>query len=363
MKKFKSGRLFDIFSSSAMHPDGNLRHGSSYYVQVTYLYDGEMRTENAILHFNENCITFGRGCFSLTRADGTSIFLDSLQDPDEGMIDLDNFIKVYDIPENNGNATVDGLRELNKEVEVETAPPPTNGPLTVGVVNDIPMRTILNGTYNKDCPDILYTHNLDTTNSTTFSSFVESSESAASSIMSTINDIEAILSETNSDAFYSGSTAKLKRKKLTTLSNNIGTFKTNLEKLEPTELKNRIDEYNEKFSQTKKLTRLNLLQKKINSINNEKILYEKVTERYDPPITQHSLPDDTFYYEDNKFRVEVSYEYTPSGSQINFNQYKKTTKRYIFLQYSTADSYKKLEELIESVGQHLPYDKSRIVED
>ena len=369
MGKFKSGKLTDIFTERVMYPENNwlgtpkLTKGSSYYVEVTY-FDGDGKhVENAVIHFNGNNRIFAIDSFSLTRADGTTINSMLLYDPDSDNTNLDDFIRVYDIPENDGHATVSGLNGLNFSDNPNPVQPTTNQVVVPDNIENIPMKTILDETYNIDSSDILYTDKLDLNNSTIFNSFVESAESATSSIMTSIKDIEGILSETQSDTFYSGTTAKNEINKLHTLSSNIEEFKTRLEKLEPSELKNRIEEYNEKYIRLKKLTRINLLQKRINVINNENILYENYSERYDPPITQSTIPHDTVYYEDNKYRVEVTYKATPSGSQINFNQYKMTVNKYIFLQYSTTDSYQTLEELIESVGQTLPYDKSRITED
>ncbi len=114
LRHYYSGEeLHDFFTEEVMYPDGNLTHGASYYVQVTY-YDAEGKhVENAVLHFLGNERSFTSNSFSLTRADGSKIPNMLLFDPDDCFAELDNFITIIDTENNGGDATLEGLAELN----------------------------------------------------------------------------------------------------------------------------------------------------------------------------------------------------------------------------------------------------------
>ena len=343
MNEFKSGTIDEILEESVIYKNGKLTSPGSFYVQVTYYDINGKHVEDAVMTFTGNArsVRGGRGTFSLTRADGTRIDESLLTNPDDPFADeLNESIKVYNVPENDyGTATVSGLKSFG----------------TTKVTSDsnskVTMKEVLNESYDINDSTILYEEYLDTSNSSLFSTFVESSGSGSDSIISTIKEIDSVLLGTNSEVFSTGKKAQSELKKIYNLNENTQVFKNRLGNLDTGELSNTINKFNEKLTKLKKETRTNLLEKRIDEINSQNILYDERTE------TLYEEGSDTVYYWDSRFRIEETYRAKLFGA------YKKTTKKYIYLQNEKGDSIERLENLIESVGRNLPYDKSKIIEE
>ena len=353
MGEFKKGTIDEVLAPEVIFRDGKFNHPGSFYVQVTYYdYQGK-HVEDAVMKFTGNSLSVrgGRGTFSLIRSDGSTIDVSLLTNPNDLFADELDSIKVYDVPENNnGTASVNGLNSLHSSNQADII-------FDDSLKQKISMKSILNETYDINDDTILYEEKINEENSSLFSTFKEGSESGSDSIISSINEINSILKETNSERFFSGVEAQKEIKKIATLNENIGIFKNRFSSIENSTFRNKIEEYNDKLNKLRTKTRLNLLKKKITEINLKNILVEETKEK----VTDGGK--NTSYYSDKKYRIDITYETKLVNLMVNFAKYTKITRKYICLQFEEGDSYTTLENLIESVGQTLPYDKERIVKE
>ena len=313
MREFKSGTIDEIFTEKVMYPQGKLTKPGSFYVNVTYYDYYGAHTEDAVLTFtgNSRSVRGGAGTFYITTASGNRITESELMDPNNPFADyLNDSIRVYNVPENNnGTASLSGLSSFSSGFSGR------RGRVVQSVTKEtskISMKTILDETYDINNPDILYDRKIEVDNISTFSTFVESSGSASDSIISSIKEVDNTLKETNSDVFYTGSSAKAELAKINSLNDNTEEFKVRLGKLESSRLRNDVESYNDKFTRFKNKTRINLLMKRINEINNKNIVYSRTVE------TVRDNPGDRVYYEDKRFRVEERYTTKLQNLMVNF---------------------------------------------
>ena len=271
-------------------------------------------------------------------------------------------VAVEETPATDGEET-DGSEEQSEETDSEKASPTgaEDGTYKFTIASVIGQGPIMD-------PDLLYEHIIKEENGTNFENFHTKATADSDKVITLIGEIDATLSATNSEAFYTGETAKPNIEKMKTALENTAQGKSKIGSMDSGEVTSIIKTFNEELRGKREETRLLLLKKTINEINGTRIgkpKYEYYS-GYDPlssDFPSNGQRDETGYC---VWTVESTYE---GEGAADGSIYCATAILKISVDVSgfTKANFKEMENIIEKfqsvTGKGLPYDKNRIVND
>ncbi len=218
-------------------------------------------------------------------------------------------------------------------------------------------------------PDLLYEHIIKEENGTNFENFHTKATADSDKVITLIGEIDATLSATNSEAFYTGETAKPNIEKMKTALENTTQGKSKIGSMDSGEVTSIIKTFNEELRGKREETRELLLKKTITEINGTRIgdpierIVDTSAAASSSTAILKTLPSDGQ-------RDETGYcvwKVYPQPYMVVFTKYTAVKVIQVDVSGFTKANIEEMENIIEKfqsvTGKGLPYDKNRIVND
>lgn len=361
---FKEGELNDVLSGAKV--------GDSFYVRISFERPGSIVSRDAVLTVT-NTSDAGIDSYTIT-SDGEVVYTQENDD-----ILNSNTIKVYDVPEEEfGKASLDQLSEFSAtsgsdQSKVRKGEEPVEKDKSVGNTGGSSAATnsykfsiadIMKDGRITD-PNILYEHIIEENNCSAFDSFQSKATSDSDKIITMLDEIDATLAATNSEAFYSGSTAKANVVKLTESNEHTKKAKTVFGSVDSSEVTATIKSFNDRLRQRRIETRRYLADqtaREITAAHEE----DKSKKEYLETTYKEVYPKNVSYLEDNIYKVEIEYVanglYNGETGEMGFDKWKHY---YYHFEYSNAATAEDIEALLRKAGliERLPYFPEKVVKD
>ena len=216
---------------------------------------------------------------------------------------------------------------------------------------------------NESCPmvaGVLYTPKIDKGavigSISTLKQDIDSNRSSAEAL---ISDINGVLSASNSNRFYRGTTATTQLATLDDITNDITTLLGVLSNIDVSKIGNAVDRYNAKLAKLKRDTRKKLAYEAAQAINGKVISSECLSASCSLDWT----PPERIEHCGDKIHAYHYYNYvmTDKNDDYALADYSYTKDYIVAIQY-TRFSILDLEAAITSVGGSLPYNVGAIVD-
>ncbi len=223
---------------------------------------------------------------------------------------------------------------------------------------------IINDKYSQDDDTILYEKKIPISSSTNFNQFENAVIKAASAVCTNQESVEGILSSSNSNAFYSGTSAITNLNSLGEAAVISTAASTCFNSVTPT-VTQTILQYNDHLVDAKHKVRLNLAKKSADAINRKNIKIGR---------TKTGVTKDQFTnyrkseYVDHIYRIDYTYKSCANEWDGIENKFDEYSTKYIDIKYDDVANDEKngpeiIEKRIEDVGQTISLYNPLAVED